>query len=306
MADHIVATPLSDQQVAQVVTQLARGQDPGQVAERHHLAASVVRDLAVLHGWPSITELTKHSRELNRRLSEPAAAPDAVEEVEISYSCAFCGQDAPDLNRLLDHERACKLRPRDEAPEQTPRAEQQPAGSAPGLESGPDVVEEPPTSPAPNPLTDGGWFGPGPRTVERLLDEADRCSGRIRGMAADLREAIQQLADAVDAHHDTDAQRKAILHELDILGRRQDELTEKLAQLAETDEPATTTIRPSSRHTAMADANLTAVWYLLPKDTRARIRTWASANGVPHSKTGRQPAATCEAYLAAHPEDDPR
>ena len=167
------------------------------------------------------------------------------------------------------------------------------------------MVEEPPTSPAPNPLTDGGWFGPGPRTVERLLDEADRCSGRIRGMAADLREVIQQLADAVDAHHDTDAQRKAILHELDILGRRQDELTEKLAQLAETDDAPTTT-KPGSGPTAMADANLTAVWYLLPKDTRARIRTWAAANGVPHSKTGRQPAATCEAYLAAHPEDDPR
>ena len=188
--------------------------------------------------------------------------------------------------------------------------------------------------------TEGGWAADGPRTIERLLDEAARTGHEpIMELAARIRGDLQLLADRVDRWVDLTDQRRAIIHELDILGRRRDELTEKLARLdADTDQPATVASQtPTLLAEAKADLaaailedkaseaapdpagfevfpkptgagfnDRTALWFQLDTEVRGRIKGWCEENGVEHSPTGRQPKAAVEAYLAAHPEDDPR
>ncbi len=198
-------------------------------------------------------------------------------------------------------------------------------------------VEEPPVAPQPGPDPAVGWLAAGPRTIERLLEEASRTGhGPIVEQAVRIRGDLQLLADRLDRWVDLADQRKAILHELDILGRRQDELTEKLARLDADDE----TIRPEviRTPTLLADANdlaaailedkaaeaprsgfevfpkpkgkgfadRSALWFQLPTEVRAEVKTWCENNRVEHASTGRQPKAAVEAYLAAHPEHDPR
>lgn len=189
--------------------------------------------------------------------------------------------------------------------------------------------------------TEGGWEAAGPRTVERLLDEAARTGHEpIMELAARIRGDLQLLADRLDRWVDLADQRRAILHELDILGRRQDELTEKLARLdADTDQPPVVVASQTLTMFAQAKTDLaaailedkaneaetqpagfkvfpkptgtgfndrTALWFQLDTEVRGRIKGWCEENGVEHAPTGRQPRAAVEAYLAAHPEDDPR
>ncbi len=207
-------------------------------------------------------------------------------------------------------------------------------------------VEEPSTAPAPSPAPLGGWLAPGPRTVERLLDEATRTNNpMILNLLEAAKGAIATLTDAMDAWAETAEQRAAIRHELDVLGRRQDELIEQLARLnagipgwhpvdggllAWPGQPVEVLSQtPTDWKDAAADvasvlpapegfepfvkpkkgpgfADRTALWFQLTTDVRGRIKPWAEQAGVEHASTGRQPKATVEAYLAAHPEDDPR
>ena len=227
------------------------------------------------------------------------------------------------------------------AGEATPAVAADPAMSEQHGDAG--DVEEPPVAPQPAPSE--GWLAAGPRTIERLLDEA-AASGHapLVDLAERLRMELQRLADRLDRWVDHAEQRKAILHELDILGRRQDELTEKLGRLDADDtvpsavasqtptmfaqakndlaaailedkasEHSPTKPRPrkakpvmASRSTGRAQAMKTSLWGQLTDNVRAQVRPWCEENGVPVSPTGRCSLASIEAYLAAHPEDDPR
>lgn len=78
-----------------------------------------------------------------------------------------------------------------------------------------------------------GWLAMVPRTVELLLTEAAKVpSPRVVELLDAARSAIAALTDAMDSWVAVGEQRAAIRHELDVLGRRQDELVEKLARLA--------------------------------------------------------------------------
>jgi hypothetical protein len=210
--------------------------------------------------------------------------------------------------------------------------------SATGATTTADEVEEPLTSPASGPAPLGGWLAPGLRTVERLLDEAVRTENpMILHLLEAAKRAISTLTDAMDTWAETAEQRAAIRHELDVLGRRQDELIERLARLnagipgwhpvddsmlAWPGQPLVVLSQtPSDWKDAAADvqqledvkprkasgfADRTALWFQLTTDVRGHIKPWAEQAGVDHAATGRQPKATVEAYLAAHPEDDPR
>ena len=172
-----------------------------------------------------------------------------------------------------------------------------------------------------------------PRTIERLLDEAEATGNAgLAGMASGLRTLLQELADRLDRWVDHAEQRKAILHELDILGRRQDELTEKLARLdADSDPAPAPEVIQAPTLLAAAKADLAAAiledhanetepavplsraekirqlpFMRMTKDARARCKEWAIENGLQVSPKGSQPNSTVNAYLAAHPEDDPR
>ncbi len=187
------------------------------------------------------------------------------------------------------------------------------------------------------------------RTIEQLLDQAEATGHeRIAGLASSLRTMIQHLADQLDRWTQFAEEREAILDELRDLGRRQDELTEKLARL----DADAATVRPEviQTPTLLADAknDLAAailedkaaeaprsgfevfpkpsrakrvvpersvsraqkmrdsLWGRLTDNVRAQIRPWCEENGVPVSPAGRCAVASIEAYLAAHPEDDPR
>ncbi len=171
--------------------------------------------------------------------------------------------------------------------------------------------------------TEGGWEAAGPRTVERLLDEAARTGHEpIMELAARIRGDLQLLADRLDRWVDLADQRRAILHELDILGRRQDELTEKLARLdADTDQPPVVVASQTPTEFGEAVDDLRSaidgerlslslpsneVWGALPVEVRKRIRPWAEEHQLPLSRRGQMPRVTVLKYLAAHPEDDHR
>lgn len=187
-------------------------------------------------------------------------------------------------------------------------------------------VEEPPAAPAPALPEPGGWLVAGPRTVERLLDEAEK-SGHapLMDAAVAVRSLVQDLADRVDRWADTAEQRRVILAELDVLGRRQDELVEKLARLdrgavwgpdvvvASVDSDwrdacdTTADATPPAAVVAVAGSRLAALpYYRMSREARSRCKAWAIEYGLPHAEKGQQPKATVAAYLSAHPEDDPR
>ena len=176
-----------------------------------------------------------------------------------------------------------------------------------------------------------GWMAPGERTIERLLDEASRTdSGRIRAQLDEVKEAISVLADLVDQWSVQAEQRAAIRRELEVLGRRQDELVAKLAALDALG-PSVVTVQTSTGWREAKTDLLTTIpvdpepaavepvlaagkrpglgalpFYRMSVEARRRCKEWAKSHGYKYAEKGQQPALTVAAFLAAHPEDDPR
>ena len=140
----------------------------------------------------------------------------------------------------------------------------------------------------------------------------------IRSAAEAIQRALRDLSVAVEAYQQQVMVRVSMLAELEMLDQQQAELDRRRAEVqaklsaidANPVRPEPVTVLPDAGQRKSADrhraAAIAGVWMDLPTEVRARIKPWAVENGVYHSVTGRQPKATVEAYLAAHPEDDPR
>lgn len=433
---------ISDRQIAELVTNMARGRSVATTAARMHMAPNVVEEIGRLNGYPDTVELNRNARALNKRLRDAPPVEDLEADVPISvprepegsgsgvsveveepeadepdeqlWRCSRCEFDvwgprsafedvewriaehvathvadqvvayaasAPAHNHTDEEVRyptcpACRAASEvplvvlgdvvdDEPPARTNGheplklaellaptrgfAHRLSSAESPSAEAHPsDVpaqpsegVEELPAAPAPIPAG-AGWLASGPRTVEQLLDEAEKSgSPRLMAGAAAVRETLQVLADLVDDWVAKADQRKAILHELDILGRRQDELTERLARLdagipelhpvdvgplawpgggqvvsetpADWREAAAEVTQPIPEPAPAPAEALSRVEKLralpfnqMSQEARARCKAWAVENGHRVASKGNQPKDTVEAYLAAHPEDDPR
>lgn len=324
---------LSLRQEAEVVTDLARGRGVSQTASRRHLPAAVVEAIAKQHGTTP-ADWTKASRELSRRLRhepddlDPDTAPPAVnghdETVVIDgpvlrsfgrCSWTGCGHDylldstTPllEVQAAMDEHGAIHRRPPAE-PDITaaePAKVDEPAAVAvddptgeneqqPGLDVDQD---EPEVETATVPLAVS------PDSIEFLLEAGDAIGGEaITALTGKIRVLADELRTLIDDHHATNRRRVEILAELTELETREQELWAELLDLGG-EAPA---VAGQDASGTLPASLATGVWWQLPKDVRAKVRPWAAANDVPHGKTGRQPAATVEAYLAAHPEEDPR
>ena len=324
--------PLSLRQEAEVVTDLARGRGVSQTASRRHLPGAVVEASAKQHG-ATPADWTKASRELNRRLRLEAddleldAAAPAVnghdETVVIDgpvlrsfgrCSWTGCGHDylldstTPllQVQAAMDEHGAIHRKPVDpDTAAAEPAEVDEPAAVAvddpirederPGPDVDQDEPEEVETATVPLAVS--------PDSIEFLLEAGDAIGGEaITTLTGKIRLLADKLRTLIDEHHATNRRRVEILAELTELETREQQLWAELLDLGG-DPPAVASPDASGTLPASLAAG---VWWQLPKDVRAKVRPWAAANDVPHGKTGRQPDATVEAYLAAHPEEDPR
>ena len=126
----------------------------------------------------------------------------------------------------------------------------------------------------------------------------------IRSAAEAIQRALRDLSVAVEAYQQQVMVRVSMLAELEMLNEQQAELDRRRAEVQA--KLSALDINPVTPVRAKPAAAIAGVWMDLTTEVRARIKPWAIANGVDHAVTGRQPKATVEAYLAAHPEDDPR
>lgn len=304
---------LTLRQEAEIVTDLARGRLPIQIASRRHLPVAVVEACAELYG-PDRAAWSRHSRDLNKRLRdepgedldiEPAGTEETDDEpASREYHCTWPGCDhmitwnrttseaLVQLQRLID-EHASSHR----APEPVVQEAEAPSADT----SLDDVAAEEPPADEPDTVPSDAAAACQPvGSIDLLLDAAEAIgTTTLTDQVAAVRQLVDELQQLIDEHHATSRRRAEILAELDDLTAREQALYEELlglgAHVADAPKPDQTAAVPDA-----------GVWWDLPREVKARIRPWAVTNDVPHSITGRQPAATVAAYLAAHPEDDPR
>lgn len=327
---------LSLRQEAEVVTDLARGRTVSQIAARRHLPTGVVTAVAELHGADSVA-WSKASRELNRRLRQESEAVDAVPghgstiEIEGTVSVGFgqcswtgCGHHYADdvepgasvleVQMAMDrHAATHRTPPADDPTPDVPDATV-PDQPAPAADTVPSAVVDDATEtvvdevPAASELVEAAPvpLAVAPGSIEFLLEEADTIGGEaIATVTSRVRELVDKLRGLIDEHYATNRRRVEILAELTDLEAREQALWAELIDLGGS-YPAPDAAAAVPPATPLPASLAAGVWWQLPKEVRARIKPWAAANDVPHGKTGRQPDATVEAYLQAHPEDDPR
>ena len=80
----MVVQQISERQVADLVTSLARGRSVAQTASRLHMAESVVEEIGRLNGFPNATELNRNSRILNKRLRDAPPDEDVDTDVPVT------------------------------------------------------------------------------------------------------------------------------------------------------------------------------------------------------------------------------
>lgn len=307
---------LSPQQEAEIVSDLARGRVPTQIAARRHLPVMVVEACATRYG-PDRAAWSRNSRELNKRLrdepsdlTEDEPVTDAVEPSRF-YTCSWPGcehtinweQSTPEALvavQQLINEHAATHRPATEDEPST--SETTPTDTTPAPSDQPDSVADPviaDESATNDASTDEGLA----RSIDQLLETAAAIGTTpITDHAAAIQELAGELRQLIDDHHATNRRREEILAELRVLEAREADLYNELVDLGA--EPLKSVAKPD--HTGEAPVSNADVWWDLAREVKAKVRPWAIANNVPHSITGRQPASTVAAYLAAHPEDDPR
>jgi len=302
---------LSDRQLAEILTHLGRGEAPARVAARLRISESVVADVPGLYG-NSVSAMSKAAREIYRKLRNtppvedyetdvpvpPTRAGNPIGDAVVDEAAKYFSQPVSDEFPSVPAELAALV---STAPSDLPHSSEQPpveVGSVTDADGNGDSVtaEEPSTAPADDPAQEGGWSLPDPRSIERLLSVAKTLPGQPATIARAVEEQLRHLVGLVDDW--TTGRKNALLAELDDLGRRQDEILAELQQIS----GAAIAKQPAPLETDRA----TAVWFQLTKETRSAVRVWAEKPDLPHAKSGRQPNATVEAYLSAHPDQDPR
>ena len=287
----MVTVSVSDRQAAEIVTDLGKGMSAVQVASRKHVPTAVVEMLKEQHG-PALAVLRAAGKRLHAALRadpvedlEPAAPESDGQPVERTYTCSwpgcdheisYTGGDLVAAQQQIDAHARIHL----------PATEAEPAAVAA------DEVA------AAGQVVDGHDVDrTGGRLIHMVLLEAEKLGSQpLLDQIERVQAEAVELKRLIDEHHVQERRRGELLAELKEAEERTARLRAELADLGVT-EPV------SQTPAALAGG----VWMHLTTEVRSRIRPWAQTQtGLAVSPSGRQPAATVEAYLAAHPEDDPR